>query len=118
MTTEPKTRGKYAARNYEFGSYYVLQRDYERKILRETLATAEGDVRIASAALGITHNHFRDRSTLLGGVFPGDPRREPPPRPKRTAAYQKAQADAKPAKRDPAPRRQVDDQDRPAGGSE
>jgi hypothetical protein len=59
------------------GPYYVAVRAAERRILRDALATFGND-RDAANALGIEPEYFRVKSIHLGGVYEGQPEREPP----------------------------------------
>lgn len=62
----------------QMAPYFVQLREFERRLLAGALREAEGLTLDAAALLGLHEHYFRARATHLGGVLPGDPRREPP----------------------------------------
>ena len=57
--------------------YFMALRNYERKLLKETLEQF-GHQQHAAAALGISYSYLRLRALHLGGVYPDQPINEPP----------------------------------------
>ncbi|SRR5258706_3983889 len=60
------------------GRFYVALREAERRVLRDALIEFDGDMEQAAAALELSWTEFRSRARTLGGVFPDQPRNEPP----------------------------------------
>lgn len=58
--------------------FWVSMRAAERRIYSEALAVTGGSVKEAASALGVSHQAFLRRARFLGGVLPGEPKREPP----------------------------------------
>ena len=59
--------------------YFVQLRAFERRLLREAIAAAGGSAD-AAQVLGVPLEYVRARGIYLGGVFAGEPEREPPDR--------------------------------------
>lgn len=62
-------------------AYFVQMRDLERRLLvsaLEVFESLDGAPELAAGILGIPLSYFRVRARMLGGVFPGDPKHEPP----------------------------------------
>ena len=66
-------------RRDESAPYHVQLRDAERHVLYYAITNNEGDLELAAAGLGITKRYMLARAKQLGGVFPDQPRLEPPP---------------------------------------
>jgi hypothetical protein len=59
--------------------YYTIMRENERRLLRSALEEFK-TVPAAAMAIGISGVYFGNRAIYLGGVFEGQPPREPPGR--------------------------------------
>ncbi len=57
--------------------YYQAIRDFERSMLRDFLLATDGSISDAAKMLGVSYAQVTHRVKALGGVLPGDPRREP-----------------------------------------
>jgi hypothetical protein len=64
-------------RTNQLAPYFVQVREFERRLMRDAIAAA-GSVALAATTLGVTTHYIRARSRLLGGVFPDEPKNEPP----------------------------------------
>jgi hypothetical protein len=58
--------------------YFVQQREFERRLLRDAYAAAEGDLDTCAAILGVYPHYIKARAKLLGAVFGQEPKHEPP----------------------------------------
>jgi hypothetical protein len=58
--------------------YFVQQREFERRLIREAYAAAEGDLDTCAAILGVYPHYVKARAKLLGAVFGTEPKHEPP----------------------------------------
>jgi hypothetical protein len=68
------------AKNNKMAPYFVQMREYERRLLKEALTVSDGQVDSAAGILGVTRHYLLARAKLLGGVFTGEPKHEPPGR--------------------------------------
>jgi hypothetical protein len=64
-------------RSNQLAPYFVQVREFERRLMRDALEAA-GTIELAATTLGVTTHYVRARSRLLGGVFPDEPKNEPP----------------------------------------
>jgi len=77
-----------AKRINPMASYFVQMRELERQLILGTLAAAKDalaataaftdQLHMAARVLGVHATYLRVRARVLGGVFDGDPKREPP----------------------------------------
>lgn len=63
--------------------YFVQMRELERRLILSALEATElppggPQIRLAAGFLGVHSTYIRVRSRVLGGVFEGEPRCEPP----------------------------------------
>lgn len=58
--------------------YFVQQREFERRLIREAYAAADGDLDTCAAILGVYPHYIKARAKLLGAVFGAEPKHEPP----------------------------------------
>lgn len=65
-------------RSNQLAPYFVQVREFERRLMIGAIEIAGGDVGIAAMTLGVPIHYLRARSRLLGGVFEGEPKNEPP----------------------------------------
>jgi hypothetical protein len=57
--------------------YFIAMREYERRMLIAAINSC-GSIPSAASALGVTKEYVRLRALHLGGVLPGQEKREPP----------------------------------------
>lgn len=57
--------------------YFMTMRENERRMLGSAIDYC-GSISAAADALGVTKEYIRLRALHLGGVLPGQPKREPP----------------------------------------
>jgi hypothetical protein len=65
-------------RSNALAPYFIHMREFERRLLRDALEAAGGNTELVATTLGVGIQYIYARSMVLGGIFPGKPKREPP----------------------------------------
>jgi hypothetical protein len=73
---EPSKKNMRGEKNFD-AIYYQTLREAERVMLRDALIAFDGDMREAAKFLGVSYSQVYNRVRMLGGITPGEPRREP-----------------------------------------
>ena len=71
-------RQRHRSSSNPMAQYFVQLREFERRLLREAFEAMGGDLTMTAEALGVHKHYVRARARLLGGVFNGEPKHEPP----------------------------------------
>jgi hypothetical protein len=73
-----KTPAKRNTRLHIMAPYFVQQREFERRLIRDAYAAAGEDLETCAAILGVYPHYIKARAKLLGAVFGQEPKHEPP----------------------------------------